>query len=98
MTGQAFSLDSGGFNSGLRPAIQAAYELTVRKANRYLAHMEKDCAVLSQETAKKPVDASPDGESFIHRFLRQIWSDLRERGLCVTSLGNDLPPLYLIVS
>lgn len=93
--GQDFPLDYENLDSGLQPSLLSAYELAVRKINRYLAYMEEENAALSQDTIKKTVDEGE--ETLIHQFLRQIFTDLREKGLCVTSLGNDLPPLYLIV-
>ncbi|VDM32833.1 unnamed protein product [Hydatigera taeniaeformis] len=94
LTGQDFPLDHENLSNGLQPALQSAYELTVRKINRYLAYMEEENAALSRDTIKRAVDGSE--EILIHRFLRQIFTDLREKGLCVTSLSDDLPPLYLI--
>ncbi|VDK23278.1 unnamed protein product [Taenia asiatica] len=94
LTGQDFPLDYENLHNGLQPSLLSAYELTVRKINRYLAYMEEENAALSQDTIKKEVDEGE--ETLIHQFLRQIYTDLREKGLCVTSLGNDLPPLYLI--
>ncbi len=98
LTGEIFSLDGESAHVGLRPALQSAYELTVRKVNRYLAYMEEETAVLSRDAVKNTNDGIDSGESVMYRFLRQIWTDLREQGLCVTGLGDDLPPLYLIVS
>ncbi|CDS41470.1 nitrogen permease regulator 2 protein [Echinococcus multilocularis] len=94
LTGQDFPLHYEDIHSGLQPALQSAYELTVRKINRYLAYMEEENAALSQDTFKQAVDGG--NETLIHRFLRQVFTDLRQKGLCVTSLGDDLPPLYLI--
>ncbi|VDD79947.1 unnamed protein product [Mesocestoides corti] len=56
--------------------------------------MEEENAVLSQDTIKKPIGEG--GETVLHQFLRQIFTDLREQGLCVTGLGEDLPQLYLL--
>ena len=95
LTGQDFPLDFGSIHNGLQPALQSAYELTVRKINRYLAYMEEENSVLSSDTLKTEVKSN--NETLIHRFLRQIFTDLREQGLCVTGLDDDLPPLYLIV-
>ncbi|VDO12304.1 unnamed protein product [Rodentolepis nana] len=94
LTGQDFPLDVDTTTNGLQPALQSAYELTVRKINRYLAYMEEENAALSQNTIKKTI--KDGGETLIHRFLRQTYTDLREQGLCVTGLGDELPPLYLI--
>ncbi|VDL64729.1 unnamed protein product [Hymenolepis diminuta] len=96
LTGQDFPLDVDTSTNGLQPALQSAYELTVRKINRYLAYMEEENAALSQNTIKNIVRNG--GETLLHRFLRQIYIDLREQGLCVTGLSDELPPLYLIVS
>ncbi|KAM3173917.1 hypothetical protein ACTXT7_011619 [Hymenolepis weldensis] len=96
LTGQDFPLDVDTSTNGLQPALQSAYELTVRKINRYLAYMEEENAALSQNTIKNIVRNG--SETLLHRFLRQIYIDLREQGLCVTGLGDELPPLYLIAT
>ncbi|KAM7537756.1 hypothetical protein Aperf_G00000078709 [Anoplocephala perfoliata] len=94
LTRQDFPLDIVGTSNGLQTALQYAYELTVRKINRYLAHMEEENAALSQNFIKRT--AKNGNETRIHKFLRQIYTELREQGLCVTGLGDEFPPLYLI--
>ncbi|KAL7065238.1 hypothetical protein AAHC03_05634 [Spirometra sp. Aus1] len=100
LTGRHFCLDDG--VAGLRPTVQFAYELTARKINRYLAYLEEEFSTLSQKTAQTPVPdvfsglAKENSEAPMQLFLWRIWSDLREHGLCVATLSDSLPPLYLI--
>ncbi|VDM04266.1 unnamed protein product, partial [Schistocephalus solidus] len=100
LTGRHFCLDDG--VAGLRPAVQVAYELTARKINRYLAYLEEEFATLSQNTAQNLIPDVYSGftngtaEAPMQLFLWRIWSDLREHGLCVATLCDTLPPLYLI--
>ncbi|BHF66121.1 Nitrogen permease regulator-like 2 [Sparganum proliferum] len=100
LTGRHFCLDDG--VAGLRPAVQVAYELTARKINRYLAYLEEEFSTLSQKTSQTLVPdafsglAKESAEAPMQLFLWRIWSDLREHGLCVATLIDSLPPLYLI--